>query len=165
MKGEFAIREATVADATVLARHRVGMFRDMGDLPAEQEAPLFTAARRDLADWLASGDYSAWVASPVGRPEEIVAGAGVQLRPLLPRPDPKRGRIREGREAIVLNVYTEPAYRRRGIARLLMEQVIAWVRANGIARLVLHASPDGRPLYEQLGFEATNEMRFMGELT
>ncbi len=29
---------------------------------------------------------------------------------------------------------------------------------------VLHASPDGRPLYEPLGFVATNEMRFAGDL-
>jgi len=45
-----------------------------------------------------------------------------------------------------------------------METAIAWARAHGIARLVLHASPEGRPLYEQLGFEATNEMRYVGEL-
>lgn len=164
MTTEFTIRLATVADATVLARHRVGMFRDMGKLPTEQEAPLFAAAGRDLAAWLATGDYVGWVASPRDHPAQIVAGAGIQLRPLLPRPNPNGGSIREGREAIVVNVFTEPKYRRRGLARVLMEQVIAWVRAHGIARLVLHASPDGRRLYEQLGFEPTNEMRFMGEL-
>lgn len=42
--------------------------------------------------------------------------------------------------------------------------MIDWARNNGIARLVLHASSDGRPLYERLGFEQTNEMHFTGEL-
>ncbi len=34
----------------------------------------------------------------------------------------------------------------------------------GIARLVLHASPEGRSLDERLGFEPTNEMRYTGDL-
>lgn len=38
------------------------------------------------------------------------------------------------------------------------------IRLGPEARLVLHASPDARPLYERLGFEPTNEMRFTGEL-
>ena len=63
-----------------------------------------------------------------------------------------------------MNVFTERAWRRRGIAEQLMQHVIDWSRSHGIARLVLHASPDGRSLYERLGFEPTNEMRYTGEL-
>ena len=40
-----------------------------------------------------------------------------------------------------------------------MECIIAWCREQGFATLYLHASDAGRPLYEQLGFEPTNEMR------
>ena len=72
--------------------------------------------------------------------------------------------IREGQEAIVLNVFTELGWRRRGVARRLMERVIEWSRTHKVARLVLHASPDGRSLYDQLGFAATNEMQYVGEL-
>ena len=42
--------------------------------------------------------------------------------------------------------------------------MLAWARAERLDRLVLHASDAGRPLYERLGFAATNEMRFTGEL-
>ena len=59
----------------------------------------------------------------------------------------------------MVNVFVDPAWRRRGLARELMEAVIAWGRSEGLARLVLHASADGRPLYEELGFEPTSEMR------
>jgi len=61
--------------------------------------------------------------------------------------------------ATVLNVYTEPAFRNRGLARRLMHAVIDWCRAQGLASVQLHASDAGRPLYESLGFGATNEMR------
>ena len=164
MRDAFAIRLATVADAPVLARHRAEMFRDMGDLAEELYASLVDAARRDLADWLARGQYVGWVASAVERPHEIVAGAGLQLRPLLPRPDPARRRLRQGLEAIVLNVFTERAWRRHGVARGPMERAIAWAREHGVVRLVLHASTEGRALYQQLGFVATNEMRYEGDL-
>jgi hypothetical protein len=45
-----------------------------------------------------------------------------------------------------------------------MEHVLAGARAAAVSHLVLHASAEGRPLYEALGFKATNEMRYTGEL-
>src|SRR2546429_7312492 len=143
MRDAFAIRLATVADAPVLARHRAEMFRDMGDLAEELYASLVDAARRDLADWLARGQYVGWVASAVERPHEIVAGAGLQLRPLLPRPDPARRRLRQGLEAIVLNVFTERTWRRHHVARRLMERAIAPARERGVGRVGLRASTRG----------------------
>jgi len=164
MSDTIDVRLATAADAPVLARHRAEMFRDMGDLTDDHYDPLRSAAERDLAAWIAAGDYVGFVASPRARPDEIVAGAGIQIRKLLPRPLPDRAGIRLGPEAIVLNVFTERAWRRRGVAELLMRHVIDWARTHGMAHLVLHASPDGRSLYERLGFVATNEMRYTGEL-
>ncbi len=164
MSDQFIVRLAIAADALVLARHRAEMFRDMGELPDELYEPLCDGARRELAAWLGTGEYVAWVAYPADRPQEIVAGAGIQLRKLLPRPEPGRRRLRLGPEAIVLNVFTERAWRRRGLARRLMECVIAWAREHGVGRLVLHASAERRSLYERLGFVATNEMRYGGEL-
>jgi ribosomal protein S18 acetylase RimI-like enzyme len=59
----------------------------------------------------------------------------------------------------VLNVYVAPAWRRRGVGEALMRAVLDALAARGIRRIVLHASDNGRPLYERLGFVATNEMR------
>jgi len=164
MGDDFTIRLAGVADAPTLARHRAEMFRDMGELPDELYDPLLEAARRMLSEWLGTGEYVAWVVCPADHPDQIVAGAGIQLRRLLPRPEPDRRQLRRGPEAIVLNVFTERAWRRRGLARRLMERVIAWAREHGVGRLVLHASPEGRPLYDQLDFVPTNEMRYRGPL-
>ncbi len=63
------------------------------------------------------------------------------------------------RRGNILNVYTEPRSRRLGLARRLMETALDWCRDNGIRAVILHASPEGRPLYESLGFKSTNEMR------
>ncbi|MND04839.1 Acetyltransferase (GNAT) family protein [compost metagenome] len=56
-------------------------------------------------------------------------------------------------------MYVRPAYRRMGIARKLMIDLMAYCKADNRLLLTLHASDEGRPLYESLGFEETNEMR------
>src|SRR5947208_3272495 len=46
-------------------------------------------------------------------------------------------------------------------------EYLGWLAAPagcGLETLVLHASPEGRALYESLGFAATNEMRYRGPL-
>jgi GNAT superfamily N-acetyltransferase len=94
----------------------------------------------------------------------VVAGAGVLVRTLLPRPDTDKRTLLAGREALVMNVYVAPEFRRRGLARHLMETILEWARGAGIPRMVLHASGEGRPLYESMGFVPTNEMRYGGSL-
>jgi GNAT superfamily N-acetyltransferase len=148
----YTARRATAADAGVVAHHRVAMFRDMGVL-AEREAPaLHAASEAYLTTALRSGEYLGWVIEVQG---QVVAGGGILIRPLLPRPGCPQG----SEEAYVLNVYTEPAHRRRGLARRLMEVILDWCAARGITRVSLHASDDGRPLYAAMGFLQTNEMR------
>lgn len=87
----------------------------------------------------------------------------MQLRRVLPFPRhaPLRGEVASGRQGIVLNVYTEQSFRRRGLARRLILELLAWSRAQALDSLVLHAAPEARLLYESLGFVATNEMRFV----
>ena len=160
------IRPATPADAPVIARHRGGMFRDMGQVTPEAYDALVSLAEARLREMLASGEYVAWLAlAPDG--DRVIGGAGAQRRLAFPHPhrfeDGTVG-IGEGRHAIVLNVYTEPEWRRRGVAEALMREVIRWAREERLDRLVLHASEQGRPLYQRLGFAATNEMRFQGPL-
>jgi GNAT superfamily N-acetyltransferase len=65
-----------------------------------------------------------------------------------------------GREGIVLNVFTEKAWRRKGVAQLLMQHVLEWARTAALDRLVLHASDEGTALYDRLGFVPSNEMRY-----
>jgi len=160
MNGAFTIRRADVGDAAVLARHRAEMFRDMGDLPDALYPELVDATRAWMERGIPAGEYVAWLASPAGS-DEVVAGAGIHLRPLIPRPRGRRG-IERGPQGLIVNVFTERAWRRRGVAELLMRALMAWTRENGVTSLVLHASPEGRRLYERLGFEQTNEMKYVG---
>jgi len=164
---QFEVRPAALADAGLIADHRARMFRDMGQLPEHLFDSYRDRCAARLREMFETGEYVGWLAHPISSPTRIVAGAGVQRRRVLPHPagGAQEGfTIAEGSHAIIINVFTEPEWRRRGLASLLLEHIIDWARKERLDRLVLHASDDGRRVYERLGFAQTNEMRFQDRL-
>lgn len=152
MTAPVELREATPADLAVIMRHRRRMFEDMGHRDPTALDAMERVSEPVIRRGLETGLYRGWLARAPGR--EVVAGGGVLLVEFPCQPgDPSP------RRAWILNVYTEPPYRRRGLARRLMEVAIAWCREQGLGSVYLHASEEGRPLYEALDFAPTNEMR------
>jgi len=90
-----------------------------------------------------------------------LAASAFEVQPILPRPF-NASTIGEGRQGTIVNVFTEPRWRRRGIAGLLVKEIITWSRNEQIDRLLLHASDKGRSVYERLGFIPNEEMCFVG---
>lgn len=149
---DYRVRLATPADLAIVLRHRRRMFEDMGFADERGIEEMLRHSAPMLERGLAGGTYHGWlVEAPEGR---VVAGGGIISLEFQSHPrDP------EPRRAWVVNMYTEPEHRRRGLARRLMDAMLAWCRDRGMRSLYLHASDEGRPLYESLGFEPTNEMR------
>lgn len=145
------LRIATVDDVPEILRQRRRMYEDMNYHNGDALAAMVTASASFLCKALADGSFRAWLAIAEG---QVAGGGAVIISPWPAHPyDP------ECRRATILNVYTYPAYRRRGVARRLMQTMIDWCCGEGLARVTLHASDDGRALYESLGFEPSNEMR------
>ncbi|HZS98572.1 MAG TPA: GNAT family N-acetyltransferase [Terriglobales bacterium] len=147
----FAIRRASTADLETLIEHRRAMFQDMGYSDEAAMQAMSEKFRGWLLEHMNAGDYLAWLATaPDG---STAAGTGLWLMDWPPH------MIGRGRRGNILNVYTSANFRRRGLARALMQAALDWCKQNGIDTIILHASPSGRSLYESLGFAATNEMR------
>jgi GNAT superfamily N-acetyltransferase len=146
------VRAATLDDAPVLARQRRAMFDAIERLPGSDGDAMEAAILVYLQRAMPAGTFHSWVVEYQGC---VVAGGGIQLRTLMPRP----GHVKQEPEGLIVSMWTEPEHRRRGLGRLVVEAILAWCQANGITRLTLHASNDGRPLYELYGFRQTNEMR------
>src|ERR1700689_3963601 len=158
----YPIRQAPIGDAAVIAHHRVAMFHDMGDVPTESLASeLLSTSTAALTALLGEGLYVGWLA--IDTSDRVIAGAGADVKPQLPRISHDGTRVVTAPLPLVVNVYTEPAWRRKGIARPLMQKVMDWARVQGSDRVVLHASAAGRLLYQSLGFIPTNEMRWSPE--
>lgn len=149
---EITIREARPSDLAVIVHHRRAMFEDMGYQDVAALDAMEAGAQPFFAQALGEGWYRGWLA--VNAAGEVVAGGGILILPW-----PSNPRDAQPRRPMIVNIYTEPAYRRRGLARRLMTAMLDWLRQEGYGTVSLHASDFGRPLYESLGFKATNEMR------
>ena len=144
-------RAATLADAALIAAHRGEMFASMGGF----DESTLDAVRRASEPWTASmmdqGKYLGWITEDGERP---IASAGMLILDWPPHPLDPAG----GARAYLLNVFVEDEFRRRGLAHGLLELCVAEAVRRNIRVVSLHASREGAPLYEQLGFKASNEM-------
>ena len=148
---QLTVREASASYIPEILRQRRRMYEDMHYNNAIALDTMASLSSSYLKTAMADGSFRAWLAVDDAR---VVAGGAVVISPW-----PAHPYDLQCRRATILNVYTDPEYRRRGIARQLMQTMIAWCQSEGFPRVTLHASDDGRALYESLGFEPSNEMR------
>jgi GNAT superfamily N-acetyltransferase len=129
------------------------MYEDMGYKDQSALKAMELTSRSFIKDGLEDGTYRGWLVEISGR---IVAGGGLMIvrQPSSPR-DPS------SRRSWIMNMYTDPEYRGRGLATSIIETIIIWCRENEFHWVSLRASDAGRHLYESLGFKPTNEMRLM----
>ncbi len=137
------VRRAGPADVAAWARLRVAMLVEVDPHePIATDAELIAAWLRARLD---SPHFGAFVADLEGG---IVASGGVTIYDVPPGPAPP------AREAYVMSMYTLPSHRGRGIARAVLDALVAFAtEAGGVGRVWLRASDAGRPVYLGAGFE------------
>jgi GNAT superfamily N-acetyltransferase len=148
---EIHVRKAGFEDLKHILHQRRAMFEEMGfrasavlDRVEELSLEYFSQALR-------IGTYRGWLAEELNG--QIVGGGGIVVADWPGYPGENRAE-----RAWILNMYTEPKARRCGVAKRLLAVMIEWCRINGFSAVSLHASSGGRPLYESVGFQQTNEM-------
>ncbi|MNE48615.1 Acetyltransferase (GNAT) family protein [compost metagenome] len=141
------VREALAADIPALVGLRMGLFCEVGELDNPQASDaLWQATQSYFSAAQADGSARSWLVEVEG---EVVACGTLALFMRPPYP----GNL-AGREAYLLNMYTRPAWRKRGMASALLDAMARHAREQQLGKLWLHASDEGRPLYERLGFVA-----------
>jgi len=146
------IRGANAQDLAHLVRHRRAMFEEMGYRDHAVLAQVEKSSQEYFSQALRSGAYRAWLAEDADA--RIVAGGGIVIADWPGYPGETLAK-----RAWILNMYTEPEARHRGVAKQILETLLDWCRAEGFSAVSLHASSAGRPLYQSFGFQPTNEMR------
>ena len=152
MTSEYTFRTATVADTECIADQRYLMFAEMG-----MDTEMLAKARVHYVPWLverlSNGIYTGTL---VESDAIVIAGAGIWVGMGAPLPTLHSS---DHRRASIVNVYTHPDHRRRGLARQLVSRLIDFAREENYPIITLHASDAGRALYESMGFRNTNELR------
>jgi len=150
---EYILRPAALDDVADLVRLRRLMFESMGVTDIAALDVSDAACEAYFRQTIPAGEYRGWVVEARGR---VVASAGYVIDQHPPGPGNPTGRIGY---IMSLPFGVEPAHRRRGLARRIMTAILEHLRAEGVRVFALHATEVGRPLYESLGFAASNEMR------
>ncbi len=93
---------------------------------------------------LASGEHIAYL---VYDGESFVGAGGVSFYQVMPTyHNPS------GRKAYIMNMYTVPEYRRKGIAYCTLDLLVKEAQEQDVSQISLEATEAGRPLYEKYGF-------------
>ena len=146
------IRPAHWDDLPHILHQRRAMFAEIGCRDEAALDGMEKATELYLRNALNAGTYRAWMAETADG--KVVSGGGVAIVPWPGSPE-----FPANHRGWILGIYTEPEYRRMGIARRIMDTILAWCRDEGYRYVSLHASQHGRQLYETMGFAPTNEMR------
>jgi len=172
------IRRAGVDEIERLIDLRLAMFDAMDPIDAADRERVRADCHAFFASTLPTGAFRVWVvcvsgagtgdvpgsgepeprageASAPGEPDEgePIASIGLVVHSVPPGPHNRVGKV-----GYIMNLVTRPVWRRRGIARALLEHVLGVLRAEGVPVASLHASSDGRDLYERLGFRVRDEL-------
>lgn len=144
------IRTLRTNDLDLVCQHREEMFRDAGK--SDDVLMLMTEHFREwVKPRLLDGSYFGYVMLDDDAP---IAGIGLMLIDWPPHP----AHPTQDKRGYVLNVFVEPDYRNRGLARELMNLAEAEFVRRGVSYAVLHATEKGKPLYQGIGWNGTTEM-------
>ena len=140
------VRRAAPDDAAELLRLRQAMIDALPD--SDPGTDWHAESLPTLRERLASDeDFGAFVVEHPERPGSLAALVVGTV-------DYRIGKAGNphGKAGFVFSVATDPDARRRGYARVCMEELLQWFRERGAGQVLLTASPDAEPLYASLGF-------------
>lgn len=145
----FSLRLATKDDIQQIVELRIKFIKEIRiDAPTDKMDEYRKIMSNYLKKEMSSGNFIAWLAVVNN---EIIATSGlitIQRQPQLWN--------MTGQEVYIMNMYTKPEWRKKGIGTAILEKLIEEARNRGIEAIKLHATPMGKPLYEKRGFKTAH---------
>jgi ribosomal protein S18 acetylase RimI-like enzyme len=140
----------------VLVDLRIAYLLSDGEL-SESERDNFMVQIKDFFNRHLNIDCECFLA------QDKKSGEFVSVVVMIECEKPANRAFKNGKTAMLMNVYTKPSHRRRGIASNLLDMVISYTKSREISCIDLSATVMGRPLYEKHGFKTrgngNSEMR------
>lgn len=147
MENKIAISKSTAADIDRLMEIRLEMLRVVNGLEADYE--FSDELKTESRGYFLSGDQTTLLATDGEKTIGCASINYITIMPTFSHPTGKR--------AFLMSVYTQKEYRRMGIARRMVGQLVGEARAKGCSEIILDATEEGRPLYKSLGFKESGE--------
>lgn len=145
-------RKATIEDIDELIKLRITFMKEIMNIDHDNNDQLLGDALKDYFNKILNdGKFISWLAI---EDDKIVGTSGLSFYTLPPSYKNVTGDV-----AYIMNMYTVPSYRSRGIASSLFEKIVLEAKSRGYKKICLHATDMGKPLYTKFGFkEVSGEM-------
>lgn len=149
---EARYKKATIEDLDLLVDMRIKVLRAANMLSEETDmSEVRRCSYRYYKEALCNGSHTAYL---VFDGNNVIGTGGAsffQVMPTYHNPS--------GRKAYIMNMYTDPVYRRRGVAYETLDLLVRDIRKCGVSAISLEATEMGKPLYEKFVFvKMQNEM-------
>lgn len=155
----FVYKKATIKDIDVLTRTRIFVLRAANNLSADTN--MSEVQKQSYEYYLKALKNNTHIAYLVFNENSIVGSGGIsffQVMPTYHNPS--------GYKAYIMNMYTHPDYRRRGIAYKMLDILVNEAKSKGINAISLETTEMGRPVYEKYGFvQMKNEMELVYDIS
>ncbi len=141
---------ASIADVSKLVDNRILFALE---LAGNQNEEAIQALRKQMTNYFSKATADNSCISIVAKCDGIVAGIGsVHLREM-----PGNFKNPSGKWGYIMNMYTVPKFRRRGICKRILNLLVDEGKKIGITAFELHATNAGESVYIQEGFIHHNE--------
>ena len=140
-------RFAAAADIELMLQSRMDTLRAVNHLGAGYQ---FSGGFQEaIRMYFLNGDQDTVLALDGDRVVGCASMCYIRMMPTFSHPT--------GNRAHLMNVYTDPARRREGIAAKMVSMLIEEAWNKGVTEISLDATEAGRPLYRKLGFRDSRE--------
>ena len=143
-------KKAVLEDIEILTETRITVLRAANQLSDDVE--MSNVKEQSYLYYQKALSEDSHVAYLVFDGNEFVGTGGIsffQVMPTFHNPT--------GKKAYIMNMYTKPEYRRKGIAYKTLDLLVAEAKQRGIDAVSLEATDMGKPLYKKYGFVKMND--------
>ncbi|MCI7443266.1 MAG: GNAT family N-acetyltransferase [Clostridium sp.] len=143
-------KKATIDDLEFLVETRIEVLRAANNLDKSVDMTVIKEQSYDY--YKKSLSNKTHIAYLVFDEEKFVGAGGISFFRVMPTFNNP-----SGNKAYIMNMYTSPSYRRKGIAYKTLDLLVLSAKERGISSISLEATEMGRPLYEKYGFIKMND--------
>jgi GNAT superfamily N-acetyltransferase len=148
-------RRANISDIEFLVDYRVRFLNELYNHPEDDETEILRKTLRQyFSEAIPSNNFIAWLAEYSGK---IIGTSGMVMWRMPARYEG----LESGRLGYILNLYTVPEARRKGICTRLLNELIKEAKSLGLKYLHLHSSEEGRNIYRKAGFVEPDQIELI----
>ena len=145
IKSNIKIRNIGIEEIHLLVEYRLFYLKE---LQGEDNNVNETQLKADLEDYFKRTFLENRLIAFLGEMDEKVVSLGAIVKKEIPGDFNKATYL----EGDILNMYTVPEARQKGISSLILEKLIEAAKRHGISKLALHSTKDGENIYRRFGF-------------